>query len=117
MFYFIYNNEKFTFNPNLLIPCPEFDPEGNPIDGYGQTLKEFLGMSDAEAITAVLEGNWNNVRYERDLKLKESDWTQGADVPDNIKLEYQIYRQGLRDVTTQTDPLSVIWPIKPGEAI
>ena len=113
MFYFIYNNEEFTFDPNLLIPCPEFDPEGNPIAGYGQTLKEFLGMSDEEARLAVLEGNWNVIRHERDLKLKESDWTQGADVPDAIKLVWQPYRQGLRDATSQADPLNITWPTKP----
>ena len=113
MFYFKYNNEIHTFDPHLLIPCDEFDPDGNPIPGYGQTLKEFLGMTDAEAIAANLEGNWNVVRFNRDNLLKECDWTQGADVPDNIKLTYQEYRQALRDITSQEDPLNVIWPTKP----
>ncbi len=82
---------------------------------YGKTLKEFLGMTDSEAEAAVLEGNWNAVRLERDLLLSECDWTQGSDVPDSIKLNWQSYRQSLRDITNQSDPLNVTWPSKPGQ--
>ena len=110
MFYFKYKNEIYTFDPNLLIPCEEFDPNGEPIAGYNQTLKEFLGMTDSEAEAAVSEGNWNIVRSERDKLLSKSDWTQGADVPDSIKLAWQPYRQSLRNITTQSDPLNVTWP-------
>jgi len=115
VFYFKYKNEIHTFDPNLLIPCDEFDPNGEPIAGYGKTLKEFLGMTDSEAEAAVLEGNWNAVRLERDLLLSECDWTQGSDVPDSIKLNWQSYRQSLRDITNQSDPLNVTWPTKPGQ--
>ena len=113
MFYFIYNNETYTFDPNFLIPCDEFYPDGSPIDGYGKTLKEFLGMTDTEVLVAVSEGNWNVVRFERDRLLSECDWTQGVDVPHSIKSKWQSYRQLLRDVTTQVDPLNVTWPTEP----
>jgi len=113
MFYFTYKNEIYTFDPNLPIPCDEFDPDGIPNPGYGKTLKEFLGMNNKEAKDAVTEGNWNVVRSKRDILLTESDWTQGADVPDAIKLAWQSYRQGLRDMTDQSDPLNVTWPDKP----
>ena len=110
MFYFKYKNEIYTYDPNFPIPCPEFDGNGEAIVGYGQTLKEFLGMSDSEAEAAVLEGNWNAVRSERDQLLSKCDWTQGVDVPDSIKLAWQSYRQALRDMTNQSDPLNVTWP-------
>jgi hypothetical protein len=113
MFYFKYKNETYTFDPNLPIPCPEFDEDGVAIAGYGQTLKEFLGMTDSEVLIAVSEGNWNAVRFERDTLLSKLDWTQGYDVPDNIKLKWQSYRQSLRDITNQSDPLNVTWPTEP----
>jgi hypothetical protein len=113
VFYFKFKEEIYNFDPNLIIPCDEFDPDGIAIPGYGQTLKEFLGMSDVEAIAAVSEGNWNNVRFTRDNLLAECDWSQGVDVPSAIKDKYTAYRHDLRDITNQEDPLNVIWPIKP----
>jgi len=53
------------------------------------------------------------IRSERTQKLAESDWTQVADAPVN-KETWAVYRQSLRDVTTQTGfPWEVIWPAKP----
>ena len=122
MFYFKYKNEIYTYDPNLPLPfeidsdgMPKLSPDGTPIIGYGKTLKEFLGMTDSEVEAAILEGNWNAVRFERDKLISEYDWTQGSDVPDSIKLKWQSYRQALRDITNQSDPLNVTWPAKPGQ--
>lgn len=50
----------------------------------------------------------------RNQRLAETDWTQGADVPDAIKNAYTAYRQALRDITkTYNDPRKVVWPDKP----
>lgn len=68
----------------------------------------------AEALTLI--------RKKRDILLKESDWTQGADVPDAIKAAWTTYRQALRDmpannsdVTLSVDGVlsNVTWPTKP----
>ena len=58
---------------------------------------------------------WKEVRAVRDFKLANSDWTQLQDVPiTDAKLEeWQVYRQSLRDVPSQTDPLNVTWPAAP----
>lgn len=54
------------------------------------------------------------VRYERDTKLKETDWTQLPDVPIATKEMWQPYRQALRDITLQEGfPYNVIWPTPP----
>ena len=54
------------------------------------------------------------LREMRNRKLAETDWTQGADVPDAIKNAYVSYRQALRDITnTYNDPTAVVWPDKP----
>jgi hypothetical protein len=54
------------------------------------------------------------LRNARNDRLKSSDWTQGADVPDDIKLAWQPYRQALRNITeTYSNLDEVIWPTKP----
>jgi|5_EtaG_2_1085323.scaffolds.fasta_scaffold02636_16 hypothetical protein len=60
--------------------------------------------------------NWRaNFRAQRNAKLKNSDWTQGADVPDNIKTPYAVYRQELRDapVNFSTENGRIVWPTEP----
>ena len=58
---------------------------------------------------------WKEVRSMRNFKLSNSDWTQLQDVPIvEAKLgEWQVYRQGLRDITTQPDPSNITWPVAP----
>jgi len=55
------------------------------------------------------------VRWERDRLLAASDWTQIADAP-VVSLEWQPYRQALRDVPQQSGfPDDVEWPTPPNE--
>lgn len=55
-----------------------------------------------------------SLREQRNSKLAETDWSQGADVPDAIKNAYTSYRQALRDITkTHNNPRTVEWPDKP----
>tara|TARA_R100001443_G_scaffold110621_1_gene122717 strand:+ start:221 stop:511 length:291 start_codon:yes stop_codon:yes gene_type:complete len=62
--------------------------------------------------TAEDDMNW--LRNERDKRLVKTDWTQGEDVPDNIKTAYKSYRQTLRDVPQNyTNVLDVVWPTEP----
>ena len=54
------------------------------------------------------------LRNMRDKKLAETDWSQGADVPDVLKTKYREYRQALRDITkTYSSYEDVVWPTKP----
>jgi len=69
--------------------------------------EEAADGTDAERAMKLL-------RQQRDRKLAETDWTQGADVPDEIKNAYTSYRQALRDITnTYNNPRTVVWPDKP----
>ena len=62
-----------------------------------------------------------DLREQRDKKLVESDWSQGADVPVGIRTTYQTYRQALRDLPSDSSKwtmddngmLSINWPTKP----
>ena len=65
-------------------------------------------MNEKNVASAIAD-----VREQRNKKLVESDWTQGDDVPDTIKLPYQTYRKALRDITTAATTADVVWPTKP----
>ena len=77
-----------------------------------------LNVDQVKADTAM-----EIIRMERGYKLKSSDWSQGADVPDSLKAAYTTYRQALRDMpannssATITDNdmtiANVTWPTEP----
>jgi len=72
-------------------------------------------IAQSEAIEAARD-YWAELRYLRDLKLSESDWTQIKDVPltEEQKTAWATYRQALRDVPANTeDPKNPVWPVAP----
>ena len=74
-----------------------------------------LGFPESEIEAAVIETEWNKVKSKRTLLLSESDWmvTRAADTGVAISDEWQQYRQALRDITNQSNPFEVVWPVKP----
>ena len=71
--------------------------------------------TECEAFCTGSEGAAILMRDKRDRLLRQSDWTQGSDVPDAIKTPYATYRQALRDLPANTsDPANPTWPTKPG---
>lgn len=53
------------------------------------------------------------IRADRNRRLLECDWTQVNDAPVD-KLSWAVYRQHLRDITTQQEfPWDVTWPTPP----
>lgn len=60
------------------------------------------------------DAQWEIVRAERNAKLAASDWTQLPDTPVD-KATWATYRQELRDVTNQSDPFNIQWPVAPAE--
>jgi hypothetical protein len=59
---------------------------------------------------------WQRVRAERDARLSASDWVRlrANDLGEAVPMEWLEYRQALRDVTNQLDPLGIQWPTPPG---
>lgn len=56
----------------------------------------------------------DDVRTERNRRLSETDWTQNRDVPEETAAKWTLYRQALRDITTQDQfPFHVEWPERP----
>lgn len=67
-----------------------------------------------EELDARLQQLANQVRAQRNTLLAQSDWTALTDtvLPEDVKLEYEVYRQALRDITLQEGfPKAVIWPV------
>ena len=66
-------------------------------------------------INIRIDMKWMEVRDIRNALLLQSDWTQFQDSPvSGSKLtEWQVYRQGLRDITLQGNPFELVWPEKP----
>lgn len=63
----------------------------------------------ADESAAKVGAQWTVIRAERNKLLVESDWTQLPDAPVDAAA-WATYRQALRDVTTQANPFSVVWP-------
>jgi len=57
-----------------------------------------------------IRNEWTAIRQQRNRLLSESDWTQLADSPAD-KNKWAVYRQELRDITTQEDPFFIVWPV------
>lgn len=87
-----------------------FVVENNEVVQY-----ENIREKTPEEIQEETDKQWIKMRAERNKLLFISDWTQLSDSPltNEKKQDWQTYRQQLRDVTNQTDPFNIIWPIKP----
>ena len=90
--------------------------EGTPILSDSSYIQVW-NITDAteEEISAKLEEKWVEVRIMRDALLAQSDWTQFQDSPlsGTTLVEWQTYRQSLRDITSQPNPYNLSWPAKP----
>lgn len=60
-----------------------------------------------------IDAKWAEIRAERNALLAACDWTQLPDAPVDAA-PWAVYRQELRDITTQADPFNIVWPTQPG---
>ena len=60
-----------------------------------------------------VEDKWFEIRELRNQLLQECDWTQLSDIPTETKNLWSSYRQELRDITNQSNPFNINWPVKP----
>ena len=63
------------------------------------------------------DAQWVVVRRTRNRLLEASDWTDTTSAPTRLgqalHQPWLTYRQALRDITLQTDPFAVVWPVAP----
>jgi hypothetical protein len=106
------------------IESTEYKIENNDVYAYYKLkLKEILSEEEKQNILqsqalGFLQRKWNEVREERDQKMKEFDWRYiryereqrlGLPTTDNISV-LDDYAQQLADVTNQPDPMHISWP-------
>ena len=69
---------------------------------------EFIVDQDAVA------QQWRNVKEGRNQQLAASDWICSvSDFAHPKKDAYVVYRQALRDITSQANPFALVWPSAP----
>jgi len=78
--------------------------------------------SGISVVTTVVDVNndilWEQIRYERDIKIAELDWRYNryarlarlslTQIDDLTKLD--TYAQALADITKQSNPYNIVWP-------
>jgi hypothetical protein len=105
-------NNSLPYNSltHKLIEAPAY------IDGDIVRTVEVAELTTEEVEARTVQA-WGNVRTTRNTMLRACDWTQIGDVPLNSdqRRAWSEYRQALRDVTTQQDPMNIVWPIAPGQ--
>ena len=82
-------------------------------EGYEKPPKEEF---EAKLQVLVKALTWKNLREERSRRLAEVDWVFSTDyqIPDDKRVVWIAYRQGLRDLPSKTeDPTKPVWPTKP----
>ena len=88
--------------------------EGTPILVDGVYYQNWIQTNASESeINYRLENQWFVIREIRNELLSECDWTQLSDISFETKAIWSEYRQSLRDITSQTNPFNITWPVKP----
>ena len=88
--------------------------EGTPVLTDGVYYQNWIQTDASQSeIDYRLETQWFIIRETRNELLTECDWTQLSDIPSETKVIWSEYRQSLRDITSQTNPFNITWPVKP----
>jgi hypothetical protein len=89
---------------------PAFDPDTQYLEWDGSDF--VVRSKTTEELNLETLEQWQRVRDNRLVKLRNSDWTQLPDAPVD-KQAWALYRQQLRDITLQDNPDSIVWPQEP----
>lgn len=113
---------QFGVHKLKLVTPPYYDPatqsrEHGPallIDGVW-TQNYIVSELDPDVAAAKAEEQWSVVRIERNQLIANTDWTQLPDaaLANTETANWASYRQALRDITTQSDPFNIAWPMLP----
>jgi len=106
-----------TFTEEEIISAGYAGPYTYP--SYDSTIEKMEWVGDGFTARPYndqeIENQWSVIRNQRDNVLKESDYTQVSDYNFEITNteEWKSYRQELRDITSQSNPFGITWPIMP----
>lgn len=114
--------EYANVDPVTEVPMPgataqsTFEYDGvQLLNGVWTEVWKEIPVQPEEITPADIEVKWNNIREQRNRLLSQTDYTQMSDTPiaPESRTAFVIYRQALRDVTSQSDPYSISWPAIP----
>jgi hypothetical protein len=92
------------------------DVEEHGRDIYARAINGEFGAI-ADYVPPTTEQLWRRARDRRDDLLTKSDILvlpdRWATYTEERQTALSTYRQALRDITTQSDPSSIVWPILP----
>ena len=104
-------NAGYAFYPYTEITpdSNQFYTLSNVVNVVDDITKTVTGTRTATAISDA--DAWVIVRRMRNNELTATDWTQMPDSPLTTakKAEWAVYRQALRDITTQENPREIVW--------
>lgn len=97
-------------NENQYYDGSDFVIEENEVVEYQKVRNK-----TQQEIQQEINNMWESIRNQRNALLNECDWTQLPDSPltNQKQTEWQVYRQSLRDITSQPNPFSIVWPTSP----
>ena len=101
--------------PDLIDPAAFYVADGEPvpIPERPSTHHEFNYTTKQWVPNNVRA--WATCRYQRDQLLAGTDWrvTKAMESGEPMPAGWTDYRQALRDVTNQSDPTAIEWPVPP----
>lgn len=85
----------------------DMPPKPSPHHDFDYRTKQWVANTDKA---------WAAARQRRSSLLTQTDWrvTKALETGDTLAQDWLDYRQALRDITLQTDPLALVWPVEPG---
>jgi hypothetical protein len=104
--------------PAFNISTHALRPSRTPVFRDGSWFVGWHVIELTEEETSIIKNDKEaEVRTYRNQLLKESDWSQGKDIPDSISILWAEYRIELRNITQQeTFPWHIVWPISPQQS-
>jgi hypothetical protein len=98
---YVENGNIIPFPPQPYIQCT-----------WNWTDKKWEDLRSPEVRLNI---QWTEIKGQRNRLLEQSDWrvVKATDTGIPISQSWKDYRQALRDITTQTDPFNITWPVAP----
>lgn len=109
---------EFNVYPCAVVVAPVVDHTKDLAVGPPEQVKGawqqswVISNASADEVAQRVQTQWEGVRADRNYRLSVSDWTQLPDAPVSSSV-WAAYRQALRDITTQSDPFNIEWPLPP----
>ena len=76
-------------------------------------------LKTGDALAEAIRDKWAMIRMERTEMLQNTDFTQIPDAPitEEERAAWVTYRNELRNITSQSDPFNIVWPVSPDNRI